>query len=526
MGSICGFVESVLLRQLSIRHRLTASFAAQLIILCAVAVTGLLAVRQIGSHLRVVYEEQAVPVEQLSRINYLMQRNRVLLMDMLVNPGDANVKKSLGEIVSNRERIQTTLASYAEVTRTETTEVLYRELQSTQTAYATHGLSKAAEAMQKGDFDEAQFVYLNQVSTLATPFQEAIDRLIAHQVELAGMGYGNAQSASASAWTAVVALTAVALLTGLVLSWRISRSITHPITEANELAAKVSDGNLKPTSTSTGRDEMARLVGNLDHMRAQLAGIVSHVRTGSTFIANSSGEIATGVNDLSGRTEKQATNLQEARASLEHLLHSVKGQTSVSVQASELTQQTNDDATVGGQAVRELVERIHTVDEKSRKIAEITSVIDAIAFQTNILALNAAVEAARAGEQGRGFAVVAQEVRILAQRSAAAAAEIKVLVTDAVASVGLVTAMANATGSRVARIVEQVKSVDALISHWSDASGEQTEQLAQISHAFGLIDEMTQQNAALVEENAAAVLSLKKEAIELDQLVASFELGH
>jgi methyl-accepting chemotaxis protein len=259
-------------------------------------------------------------------------------------------------------------------------------------------------------------------------------------------------------------------------------------------------------------------------MRNNLSRIVREVRDGSAQIALGSGEISQGVSDLSQRTEAQASNLQEASASLDTLLKGTHDHAQVSQQASAIARSAFDSAATGGRSVEDLIVQIGTVSERSQRITEITSVIDSIAFQTNILALNAAVEAARAGEQGRGFAVVAQEVRVLAQRSAAAASEIKTLIVDAVNSVVQVTSMASSTGDSVKGIVAQVREVDALIGQLTHASSEQSLQLAQISEAIRHIDDMTQKNAALVEENAAAAMSLSHEATELDTLVASFKL--
>jgi methyl-accepting chemotaxis protein len=274
----------------------------------------------------------------------------------------------------------------------------------------------------------------------------------------------------------------------------------------------------------TAGDEIGRLISHLERMRSALANIVSDVRIGSNLIASTSGEISTGVNDLSQRTELQAANLQEASAALDQLLDGIQNHARISKEVGEVTRSTESGAQAGGKSVRELVVQIETVGEMSRKIADITNVIDAIAFQTNILALNAAVEAARAGEQGRGFAVVASEVRMLATRSATAAAEIKALITDAVSSVGKVISMAGNAGTQVDNVVAQVGTINDLVSRLNETSSHQAEELHQVSKAIRTIDEMTQQNAALVEENAAAAASLAKEASELDQMVGTFRL--
>jgi len=510
---------------LSIRHRLLVSFAAILAILLMVSAAGLWAVREIRENLRVVYEERAIPVQLLSQVNYLMQRNRVLVMDMLVNPSEANSRKRLAEFEANVKLTNGALSQYAAISRPAEQSQLYDRFLQARDQYMNEALVKASEAMAKADFDEAQFLYLNKISPLAPPFQASMDALIESQLSLAGKDYAEARQMAQGASVTVGAMVGLGLLLGLLLAWLVARSITRPIAFAERLAEQVEQGDLTQVQIVPGHDEMARLVGKLDQMRGRLADIVKEVREGSQLIAASTGEISQGVNDLSQRTESQAANLEEASASLASLLEGTRVHGEVSSRASAIARVAHDGASAGGEAVSKLITQIGTVNERSKRITEITSVIDSIAFQTNILALNAAVEAARAGEQGRGFAVVAQEVRVLAQRSAAAASEIKNLIGDAVHSVEQEPSMASETGAAVQGIVNQVKEVDDLIGQLNQASAEQSLQLDQINEAINHIDNMTQKNAALVEENAAATTSLNHEAGELERRVSSFKLG-
>ncbi len=513
-----------MLNRISIKRRLFLAFATLLFILVVVSASGLWAVREIRDNLRVVYEERAIPTQLVSQINYLSQRNRVLVMDMLVNPSDANSRKRLAEFDKNVQSTNDSLARYAAIARPPEQSALYDQFLRDHDTYMQEGLLKASQAMAKGDFDEAQFLYLNKISPLAPALQASIEALMNSQLALAGQGYEEARSMAAAASATVASFLVGGLIFGLWLAWLVARSVTRPILFAEQMAQRVADGDLLPEPIPVGHDEMAKLVGKLDFMRGQLTQIVKEVREGSALIAASSGEISHGVSDLSQRTEAQASNLQEASASLDTLLTGTHAHAQVAEQASNLARSAFKSAATGGRSVEELIVQIGTVGERSHRITEITSVIDSIAFQTNILALNAAVEAARAGEQGRGFAVVAQEVRVLAQRSAAAASEIKTLIVDAVNSVEQVTSMAANTGDSVKGIVSQVREVDELIGQLTHASSEQALQLAQISEAIRHIDDMTQKNAALVEENAAAATSLNHEAAELDSLVASFKL--
>ena len=513
-----------MLRNFSIRIRLVVGFSTLLICLCAIASAGLAGFQYLNEQMRVIYEERAIPVELLSRVNYLMQRNRVLMMDTLVNPGKSNVEKRNTEFKTNLGKVHDALKLYAEIPRTAELEHLYQAFLEQEKKYGKEALEAAMNAMAQDKFDDGQFLYLEKISPMAPAFQKSIEVLMDLQVKLAGQAYQGARESAATGRLAILAIMVSALAGGILLSWLIARSITHPVADAETIATLVAEGDLRPSNIETANDEIGRLISHLERMRSALANIVSDVRAGSNLIASTSGEISTGVNDLSQRTEMQAANLQEASAALDQLLDGVQNHARISHEVGEVTRSTESGAQAGGKSVRELVVQIETVGEMSRKIADITNVIDAIAFQTNILALNAAVEAARAGEQGRGFAVVASEVRMLATRSATAAAEIKALITDAVSSVGKVISMAGNAGTQVDNVVAQVGTINDLVARLNETSHHQAEELNQISKAIRTIDEMTQQNAALVEENAAAADSLANEASGLDQWVGTFRL--
>lgn len=513
-----------MVRNFSIRVRLVAGFATLLICLCTIASAGLVGFQYLNEQMRVVYEERAIPVELLSRVNYLMQRNRVLMMDTMVNPGKSNVEKRHTEFMANLSKVHNALRQYAAIPRTQELELPYRVFLDQLQKYGIEALEAAMNAMAQDRFDDGQALYLDKISPMAPAFQMSIEALMDLQVKLAGKAYQGARDGASIGRLAILAIMISALVGGILMSWLIARSVTQPITDAEAIATRVAEGDLRPAVTESANDEIGRLMSHLERMRSELAHIVSDVRIGSNLIAGTSGEISIGVNDLSRRTELQATNLQEASASLDQLLEGVQSHARISHEVGEVTRSTESGAQAGGKSVRELVVQIETVGEMSRKIADITNVIDSIAFQTNILALNAAVEAARAGEQGRGFAVVASEVRMLATRSATAASEIKALITDTVNSVGRVTSMAGTAGTQVDKVVAQVATINSLVLRLNETSAHQAEELQHISKAIRTIDEMTQQNAALVEENAAAADSLAKEASGLDTRVGMFQL--
>ncbi len=304
----------------------------------------------------------------------------------------------------------------------------------------------------------------------------------------------------------------------------LSRQIVLPLARAVELADRVAHGNLNNAFDVNGKDEIAALLQSLKDMQGNLAKLVTNVRQGSEGVATASAEIAQGNHDLSARTEQQASALEETAASMEELGSTVRQNADSARQANQLAQSASSVAVQGGVVVDQVVETMKGINESSRKIADIISVIDGIAFQTNILALNAAVEAARAGEQGRGFAVVASEVRSLAGRSAEAAKEIKSLIGTSVERVEHGTTLVDRAGSTMKEVVDSIKRVTDIMGEISAASGEQSMGVQQVGEAVSQMDQATQQNAALVEEMAAAASSLKSQAQDLVQVVAAFKI--
>jgi methyl-accepting chemotaxis protein len=305
----------------------------------------------------------------------------------------------------------------------------------------------------------------------------------------------------------------------------IVRGITVPLNRAVAVSEAVAQGDLSQPIAVEGRDEFAVLMTALAHMQTNLAAVVGNVRRGSDGVATASAEIAHGNHDLSARTESQASALEETAASMEQLSATVKQNADSAKQANQLAQSASTVAIQGGQVVAQVVDTMKGINDSSKKISDIISVIDGIAFQTNILALNAAVEAARAGEQGRGFAVVATEVRSLAGRSAEAAKEIKSLINASVERVDQGTALVDQAGSTMTEVVSAIRRVTDIMGEISAASNEQSAGVAQVGEAVQQMDQVTQQNAALVEQMAAAASSLKSQAEDLVGTVAVFKLS-
>jgi methyl-accepting chemotaxis protein len=324
-------------------------------------------------------------------------------------------------------------------------------------------------------------------------------------------------------WGSVLLLACVSI--AVFASWSLSRGISRGMAATREAARNIGAGDLSQQIHTDGHDELATMAQALAAMQDSLIDVVSHVRQSSESVANASAEIAQGNNDLSIRTEQQASALESTASSMAQLDSAVRHNAESALQADQLARSASAIALKGGDVVNQVVQTMRGINDASRKISEIIGVIDGIAFQTNILALNAAVEAARAGEQGRGFAVVASEVRSLAGRSADAAKEIKVLINDSVGRVEHGSALVDQAGETMTEVVGATKRVSDLLTEISSASSEQAAGVAQVGSAVQAMDQATQQNSALVEQMAAAASGLKGQAQDMVKVVAVFNLG-
>jgi methyl-accepting chemotaxis protein len=322
----------------------------------------------------------------------------------------------------------------------------------------------------------------------------------------------------------LAALAGCGLLVGALMAWLMARSITLPLRSVVAATHAVASGDLSQTVPVAGRDEVGEVLQSIARMQQSLRSMVGEVRSSTDSISTASSEIASGNADLSSRTEQAASNLQQTASSMEQLTGTVKQSADAARTANQLASSAAAVAAKGGAVVSQVVATMNEINASSKKIADIIGTIDGIAFQTNILALNAAVEAARAGEQGRGFAVVAAEVRSLAQRSAAAAKEIKGLIGSSVEKVASGSRLVDDAGATMSEIVASVQRVSDIIGEITAAASEQSDGIGQVNSAVTQLDQMTQQNAALVEESAAAAESLKEQATRLAQVVAAFRL--
>ncbi|KZT14442.1 chemotaxis protein [Acidovorax sp. GW101-3H11] len=384
---------------------------------------------------------------------------------------------------------------------------------------------KALALKKAGDMAQAKSFALGSFAPVVDKYNAVADKMVAYQVQRSAEQAGEAAGLIQSYRTTVLVAGVAGLALLVLLSWVVVQRIRRSLGEVAQVAQRIGEGDLSQPIHAQGRGEVAQMMRAMEGMQTSLVRIVGDVRHSSDSIATGSSEIATGNADLSQRTEEQASNLQQTAASMEQITSTVKNNSDTAQRAAVLAGTASAAAVKGGEVVSQVVATMQDIAAASKKITDIIAVIDGIAFQTNILALNAAVEAARAGEQGRGFAVVASEVRSLAQRSASAAKEIKTLIGASVEKVDNGAQLVTNAGQSMEVIVTQVKRVSDLIGEISSATGEQTIGISQVGEAVTQLDQVTQQNAALVEQSAAAADSLKHQAAKLAQIVSVFRLG-
>ncbi|HWW72974.1 MAG TPA: methyl-accepting chemotaxis protein, partial [Duganella sp.] len=400
---------------------------------------------------------------------------------------------------------------------------LFKQVMDTRKAY-TDVRKAVFAAKAAGDLERGKKLYEGDLTQTRTSYLAALKTFSDRQADLLDKAAGDIHDQYTSGRTLLLLLGVAAIVMGIFAAWWITHTITKPINEAVKVAETVSSGDLTSDIQVHSTDETGQLMNALKIMNSNLVSIVGQVRNGTDLMATASTEIAAGNQDLSSRTEEQASSLEETASSMEELTSTVKFNAENAREANALAISASEIASRGGAVVGEVVSTMGSINDSSRKIVEIISVIDGIAFQTNILALNAAVEAARAGEQGRGFAVVASEVRNLAQRSAAAAKDIKGLIDDSVQKVSQGSELVDKAGQTMGEIVTSINRVTQIMTQISHASEEQSLGIAQVNDAITQMDQVTQQNAALVEQAAAAAESMQEQSAKLADVVSVFKL--
>ncbi len=514
-----------ILDRLSISQRLYAVAGLLIAALAAVATTAWLRLGQVDVMADATSVNRLPQLMRMSSIELNVTRASLQIRHAMLVKNAADLQATATDIAEKKRLVEAELLAFEKALVTQAGREAYEKIKPLAASFWQIAEANLATVLA-GKKDEGFAMLVDKTIPARNLLLTALDKEEHRQAEALDAelhAVGDSATSTRNLLVGLVLALAVALLW---MAWSIGRTMRARVQVAQTVVETVRDGDFTRTVVNTRRDEFAPLLTAAQQMQEALSRLVITVRQNAESVATASAQIAQGNQDLSGRTEQQASTLQQTSATMTELSTAVRSTSDNAQQANQLALGASSAADKGGEVVGRVVDTMKGIHETSRKIAEIIGTIDGIAFQTNILALNAAVEAARAGEQGRGFAVVAGEVRSLAQRSAEAAKEIKTLITGSVAQVEQGTALADQAGESMQEIVTSIKRVSDIVNEISAASVEQSTGVGQVEQAVSQMDQTTQQNAALVEQSAAAADSLRTQAEALVQAVAVFRVEH
>jgi methyl-accepting chemotaxis protein len=513
--------------QLKLGAKMAVGFAFVIAISVAIGLLGRTGTARLSGIADAMFSDQLTTVLDVNTINSEALYYDKLLYDFAIQTKVEEMEKTAKEMDLHAKKLNDLLNVYRKTDLSKEEQAILPEIDAAWAAYQAVAVN-VKKLISQDQTSDGLALMNGDARVKFEKVDKGLDKLIEVNVDIARAANEEAKQTASTLNLAILALVVCGTAASALVAYVITRGITRQLggepDYATEVVQAIAAGNLAVDVQTREGDKTSLLVAMRD-MRDSLARVVGQVRLSSDSIATGSKEIASGNADLSQRTEEQASNLQQTAASMEQLTSTVATNADTARQATQLASSASAVAEQGGVVVGQVVQTMEAITASSKKIADIIGVIDGIAFQTNILALNAAVEAARAGEQGRGFAVVASEVRSLAQRSAAAAKEIKGLITDSVEKVEAGSEQVGEAGRTMSDIVAQVKRVGGLIGEISSATTEQTQGIGQVSDAVMQLDQVTQQNAALVEESAAAADSLNQQATKLVEAVSVFTLA-
>jgi methyl-accepting chemotaxis protein len=513
-------------KNLKVGVRLGAAFALVILLLIVVSVTAIVKIGSINGAVDRIVNDRYIKVRLAFDARDGVNDQIKYLRGMVIETSHPEKnQKRYGQLDSVTQQTNQTIDKIAKL---QTTEVGIKKIQAVKEAAQQFEAAKSEllTLVRAGNQDVAADYALMKMTPAQTAYLDIVKRFADSQSGQLQAEGANAVADGATAIRITLIFSTLAALLAVVLGYFLTRSIVAPLREAVRIAENVAAGDLRTQIRVNSTDETGQLMQALKTMNENLLRIVTEVRSGTELIATASGEISLGNMDLSSRTEQQASSLEETASAMEQMTSTVKQNADNARQANELAALASKVAVQSGSAVNQVVSTMEMINTSSKKIVDIISVIDGIAFQTNILALNAAVEAARAGEQGRGFAVVASEVRNLAQRSASAAKEIAQLIQDSVNKVDEGGKQVAKAGTTMEEVLASVKSVTEIMGEISIASHEQSTGIDEINMAITQMDQVTQQNASLVNESAAAAQSLQEQAEQLSRAIGIFKVSH